>query len=182
MSGVTQIRFCGFGGQGIVLVGWLLGQAGVMEGKSVSGSNTYGAQARGSICKSEIIFSKNPIDFPHLITADFLIAMSQKAYDLYYKDVKEESGFILYDHDLVNPKKKLNGKQLGVPATKLATIKLKHNQMANLIFLGVFIQKTKMVSSKAVQKAIRLHISERFQTINLKAFRMGMEWGKGLHG
>ncbi len=47
----------GFGGQGVVLAGVLLGEAGVIDGKYVSGSNSYGAQARGSGCKSEIVFS-----------------------------------------------------------------------------------------------------------------------------
>jgi 2-oxoglutarate ferredoxin oxidoreductase subunit gamma len=182
MSGVIQIRFCGFGGQGIVLAGLLLGQAGVIEGRYVAGSSSYGAQARGSVCKSEIVFSENPIDFPHLITADFLVAMSQEAYDLYWRDVKEASGLILYDNGLVNPKKDLKGKQLGVPATKLAISRLKNKQMANLTLIGALIQITKIVSSKAVQKAIRHHISERFRTSNLKAFRMGMELGRRVHG
>ena len=71
------MRLSGFGGQGVVLAGILLGQAGVIDGKYVSGSNSYGAQARGSGCKSEIVFSDGPIDFPHLTTADILVAMSQ---------------------------------------------------------------------------------------------------------
>ena len=68
------------------------GEAGVIDGKYISGSNSYGAQARGSGCKSEIVFSDRPIDFPHLTTADILVAMSQGAYDIYCEDVKEDLG------------------------------------------------------------------------------------------
>ena len=93
MTDIKQIRMSGFGGQGILLAGALLGEAGVIEGKWVSGSNSYGAQARGSGCKSEIIFSNAPIDYPHLTTADFLVAMSQGTYDLYVRDVREWVGF-----------------------------------------------------------------------------------------
>ncbi len=64
MSEITQIRLSGFGGQGVVLAGVLLGEAGVIDGKFVSGSNSYGAQARGSGCKSEIVFSRSRLIFP----------------------------------------------------------------------------------------------------------------------
>ena len=87
MTEMIQVRLSGFGGQGIILAGLLLGQAGVIEGKYIAGSDSYGAQARGSGCKSEIVFSDGPIDFPHLITSDILVAMSQGAYHTYCKDV-----------------------------------------------------------------------------------------------
>jgi 2-oxoglutarate ferredoxin oxidoreductase subunit gamma len=74
MPNIMQVRLAGLGGQGVILAGLLLGQAGVFDGRSVSGSNFYGAQARGSGCKSEIVFSDGPIDFPHLVTADILVA------------------------------------------------------------------------------------------------------------
>jgi 2-oxoglutarate ferredoxin oxidoreductase subunit gamma len=76
MTEIKQVRLSGLGGQGIVLSGMLLGQAGVMEGKYIAGSNSYGAQARGSGCKSEIVFSDSPINYPHLTISDVLVAMS----------------------------------------------------------------------------------------------------------
>ena len=103
MPGITQIRLSGFGGQGVVLAGLLLGEAGVAEGKYVAGSNSYGAQARGSGCKSEVVFSDAPIDFPHLTTADILVAMSQGTYDQYCADINPETGLILYDQSQVTP-------------------------------------------------------------------------------
>jgi 2-oxoglutarate ferredoxin oxidoreductase subunit gamma len=177
MTEIKQVRLGGFGGQGVVLAGVLLGQAGVMGGKYIAGSNSYGAQARGSGCKSEIIFSDCPINFPHLTTADILVAMSQGAYNTYCEDVKE-SGLILYDQGLVTPKKELKVKQLGVPATEISVKKLKNKQVVNIVFLGVLVETTKIVSSKALQKALARHIDKRFRRINLKALRMGMELGK----
>ena len=117
MSEITQIRLSGFGGQGVVLAGVLLGEAGALDGNYVSGSNSYGAQARGSGCKSEVIFSRGPVDFPHLIGADILIAMSQGAYNEYCGDVNEDSGLILFDQGPVTSKEGLKVKQIGIPAT-----------------------------------------------------------------
>lgn len=182
MSRIQQIRFSGFGGQGVVLAGLLLGQAGAMEGKYVSGSNSYGAQARGSGCKSEVILSDHSVDFPHLIMADILITMSQGAYDLYWKDVREDSGLILYDRDFVIPKENRRVKQIGIPATHLAIERLKNKQVANIVFLGALVELTRIVSPQALRKAMTLHVTERYRSLNLKAFRLGMDVGRKIHG
>ncbi len=180
MGDIKQVRLSGFGGQGVVLAGLLLGQAGVIEGKCIAGSNSYGAQARGSGCKSEIVFSDGPISFPHLTTADILVALSQGAYQLYGEDVKK-SGLIFYDRGLVTPKMELNVIQLGVPATEISVKKLKNKQVANMVILGALVETTHIVSPKAIQKAIVLHIHERFRALNLKALRMGMGLGKQIN-
>jgi len=182
MTEIKQVRLSGFGGQGVVLAGLLLGQAGVFDGRFISGSNSYGAQARGSGCKSEIVLSAAPVDFPHLTTADILIAMSQGAYNTYCTDVREGTGLILYDQGLVRPKDDLKVKQLGIPATEVSIKKLKNKQAANIVFLGALIEATKIVSLKAMRKAISIHVSERYRSLNLRALRVGMELGRRAHG
>jgi 2-oxoglutarate ferredoxin oxidoreductase subunit gamma len=182
MTGIKQVRLSGFGGQGVVLAGLLLGQAGVYDGKYVSGSNSYGAQARGSGCKAELVFSDGPVDFPHLTTADILVAMSQGAYNIYCGDVTEESGLILYDQGLVTPKENLGVMQLGISATDVSVKRLKNKQAANIVFLGALIEATRIVSPKAIRKAISTHVSERFRPVNLKALRTGMELGRRAYG
>jgi 2-oxoglutarate ferredoxin oxidoreductase subunit gamma len=154
----------------------------VFDGKYISGSNSYGAQARGSGCKSEIVFSDGPVDFPHLTTADILIAMSQGAYNIYCGDVREESGLILYDQGLVTPKENLRVRHLGIPATDVSVKRLKNKQAANIVFLGALIEATRIVSPGAIRKAISTHVSERFRSLNLKALRTGMELGRKAHG
>jgi len=178
MSGITQIRWSGFGGQGVVLAGVLLGEAGAIDGRYVSGSNSYGAQARGSGCKAEIVFSDGPIDFPHLIHADILVAMSQGSYNEYCGDVKEESGLILYDQGPVTPKEGLNLRQIGIPATESALKRLKNKQVANIVLVGSLIEATKIASREAVEKALRTHVSERFRDLNLNALALGLELGR----
>ena len=175
MAEITQVRLSGFGGQGVVLAGVLLGEAGVIDGKYIAGSNSYGAQARGSGCKSEIVFSNEPIDFPHLITADILVAMSQGAYHMYCGDVRETSGLILYEQGQVTPKEGLTLKQIGIPAMEQAQKKLKNKQAANIVLLGALIESTKIVSLEAMEKAIQTHVSKRFRSLNLEALNLGRE-------
>ena len=182
MTEIKQIRLSGFGGQGIILAGTLLGQAGVIDGKYVAESSSYGAQARGSGCKSEVVFSDRPIDFPRVTTADVLFVMSQGAYDVYYADVKADSGIILYDDGQVVAKEDLIVEQIGIPATDYAIKKLKNSQVANIILLGALIEISEIVPSLALQKAIRVHVSERFRSLNLKALRIGTDLGREVHG
>ena len=182
MTEVRQIRLSGFGGQGVVLAGILLGEAGIMDGKSVSGSNSYGAQARGSGCKAEVVFADGPIDFPHVIAADILVAMSQGAYNEYCGDVKESTGVILYDRGPVKIREDLKVKQIGIPATDHAVKELKNKQVANIVLLGALMETTKIVSREALEKAIQTHVSERFRSLNMKALQVGIDLGRGIHG
>jgi 2-oxoglutarate ferredoxin oxidoreductase subunit gamma len=182
MSEIIEVRLSGFGGQGVVLAGVLLGEAGVIDGKYVSGSNSYGAQARGTGCKSEIVFSDGPIDFPHLITSDMLVAFSQGAYNLYCGDVRESSGIILYDQGQVTPQGGLKLRQIGIQATECALMRLKNKQVANIVLLGALVETMKIVSPEAMEKAMKTHVSERFRSLNLEALKLGMELGRSVHG
>lgn len=182
MSTLTQVRLSGFGGQGVVLAGMLLGQAGVLDGKFVTGSNSYGAQARGSGCKAEVIFSDGPIDFPHLIVADILIALSQGGYDQYAFDVRPSTGLILYDQSQVNPKGDREVRQIAIPASVFAQKKLDTKQTVNIVFLGALIQITKLVSAHSMRQAIQLQVPERFRKLNLEALVIGMHLGRQARG
>lgn len=182
MAGITQIRLGGFGGQGIVLAGVLLGHAGVIEGKQVSVSNSYGVAARGSACKAEIIFAEGPIDYPHIVSADIFMAMSQGAYNAYIKDVRAGSGFVLLDQGHVNPQKISDITQKEIPATDSAVRKLKERQSANIVLLGALVEATQIVSRQSVRKAIKTQMEERFRALNLKAFELGRELGRQTHG
>ena len=79
MGEIKQVILCGFGGQGIVLAGAILGHAAFNDGKWVSGTNSYGSAARGGECESEVVISDKPITFPYVLEADFLIAMREES-------------------------------------------------------------------------------------------------------
>ena len=69
MAEKVEVILGGFGGQGIVLMGTVLGAAAVKQGLWASGANSYGAQARGSACKAEVIISPEPVDYPKVMEA-----------------------------------------------------------------------------------------------------------------
>lgn len=178
MAQVKQIRLCGFGGQGIILAGTILGYAGINDGKWVAGSSSYGAAARGGTCYADVVIADRPIVYPHVIEADVLIALSQIAYNGYLKLVNPQDGIVIYDERLVSVRETDNLKQVGVSATELAIEELGSKQVANIVMLGAAAVKTKMVSKDALISAIAKNVAARFKDLNLKAVDLGFKLGK----
>jgi len=180
MSNLTQIRLCGYGGQGVVLAGTILGHAAINDDKWVSGSNSYGAQARGGSARSEVVIAKNPITYPHVIKADILIAMSQNAYDEYMQDLAEQGAFVLYDDMIVHPRDMHGVQQIGVPATKTSIDAFNNKQVANIVMLGASVVITGIVSEKSLILSIKTNVGQRFRELNLKALEVGYTLGKDI--
>jgi len=175
MREIKQIMLCGLGGQGVVLAGTILGYAGVNDGKWVAGSSAYGAQARGGYTRAGVIISDKPINFPHVIEADVLIAMAQEAYDECIKNVEGENGLVIYDEQMVSIKEISGLKQIGIPATNIATKELNNKQMANMVILGAAVEISKIVSKDALISAVEKNVSKRFKVLNLKAVKLGFK-------
>jgi len=177
MRQIKQVVLCGFGGQGIVLAGAMLGQAAFNDGRWVSGTNSYGAAARGGSCQAEIVISDGPISFPHVIGADILVAMYQTAHDKYIGEVKGE-GVVIYDERLVSPKESKGLKYIGIPATKAAVEELNNGIVANVIILSAAVEVTGVVTKAALKSAVEEIVSEKLRELDLKAVDIGFELGK----
>jgi 2-oxoglutarate ferredoxin oxidoreductase subunit gamma len=178
MRQIKQVVLCGFGGQGIVLAGTILGQAAFNEGKWVSGTNSFGAAARGGSCRAEVVIADRPISFPHVIEPDILIAMYQTAYNKYIGQVKREVGVVIYDDGFVSPKEITGLKYLPIPATRTAIEEFERAIVANVIILGAAIEMTRVVSKEALRAAIEEIVPERLRELNLKALGIGFKLGK----
>lgn len=172
-----QVRLSGFGGQGVILAGTLLGHAAIAEGKWVAGSNAYGAQARGGNATAEVIISNQKISFPHIITADLLIAFSQSAYNRYKADLESEQTMVVYDPLLVEVDQQKKIRQVGIQATELALEHYDNKQAANIILLAAAAALTGIVGKEALEKVIHEKVDKRFVELNLKALSLG--WGLG---
>jgi 2-oxoglutarate ferredoxin oxidoreductase subunit gamma len=178
MRETVQVEFCGLGGQGILLMGGLLGEAAVREGAWVAGSNSYGAQARGSGCRSELVLGPEPVDFPHVVEADLLVAMSQEAYELYLPGLGRE-GLALCDHPGVTPVPGDARLHLRVAATATAVERFRSRQVANVVLLGAVTAVTGLVSRDGLLAAVAAGVKPRFRELNDAALRAGFELGEG---
>ncbi len=179
MGQIKQALICGYGGQGIVLAGTILGQAAFNDGKWVGGTNSYGAASRGGACRSEVVISGQPIIFPYVIEVDILIAMYQTAYDKYIGEVRREEGVVVYDDRFVAPGKVDGVRQVPVPATRTALEELNSELVANVVMLGAAVEVTGLVTKDALRSAVAETVAERLRELDLKAVEVGFRLGSG---
>lgn len=178
MGQIRQVVLCGYGGQGIVLAGTILGQAAFKDGKWVSGTNSYGAAARGGACRAEVVISDQPVIYPHVIEVDILVAMYQTAYDKYIGQVKREGGVVIYDDGFVSPEEIVGLKYVPIPATRTAIEELDSEIVANVIILGAAVAVTGLVTEEALSSAIAGIVAERLRELDLKAVDIGFKLGR----
>ena len=178
MGQIKQVVLCGYGGQGIVLAGTILGKAAFNNGKWVSSTNSYGSAARGGACRAEVVISDGPVIFPHVIEADILIAMYQTAHDKYIGQVKREAGVVIYDDGFVSPEEITGLKYLPVPATRTAIEELNQGIVANIIILSAAVEVTRVVTKEALKSAIAEIAPERLRELDLKAADIGFKLGQ----
>lgn len=172
MSRQVEVRISGLGGQGVVLAGEILGRAAVYDGKEVVETASYGAEARGSAAKSEVIISGKKIGYPKVRKCDVLVAMSQSALDKNIGDLRE-NGILIVDKGVLEKVTKVRAKIFEVPATKTAETELKSRIYANAVMLGALVKVTRIVSEKACEQAIIDSVPEETKDKNISGFRKG---------
>jgi 2-oxoglutarate ferredoxin oxidoreductase subunit gamma len=167
-----EIRISGFGGQGVVLAGQILARAAVYDGKNVVQTQSYGAEARGSMAKSELIIASGKIGFPIVRKSDVLIAMNQDAVEKDLKDLKED-GILLVDSSTVKKVPTTNARIFKVSATQIAENSCGGKLYANMIMLGALTEITKIVSERSMRLAIEDSVAEKAVATNFRAFKKG---------
>ena len=96
-----EIRIAGFGGQGVVTIGKILGTAFTIHGgRNSVNTQSYGPESRGGACRSEVVVSESEINYPYVRKADVLVALSQVALDTYVEDLKD-GGILVTDPQAV---------------------------------------------------------------------------------
>lgn len=169
-----EVRISGFGGQGAVLAGQVLGKAAVYDGKNAVQTQSYGAEARGSAAKSEVIISDEKIGFPMVTKCDILVAMSQEAVKKNVKNLKKDC-ILLVDSSIVKNVPKTKAKIFRIPATEVAEKALGEKLYANMIMLGALNKIIKIVNENSMKKAIKDTVSEKAITVNIEAYKKGKE-------
>jgi len=171
-----DIRICGFGGQGVILAGFIIGKAAsVFENYNAVQSQSYGPEARGGAARSEIIISDEKIGYPRPVGVDCLVAMSQESFDTYRDDIRDDAVIIL-DPDLV--KKHDIGRPLyKVHALKIAE-ELGNKIVTNIVMVGAFTSIYGLLKPEAVKESVIDSVPKRFTDLNISAFEKGLEAGK----
>ncbi len=173
----TELRFAGFGGQGIILAGYIVGKAAAIYDKqNATLTQSYGPESRGGACSAGVVVSDSKVLYPKPVTPTVLTLMSQEACTKFEPQVPDE-GVMLIDQNLVKPRR-LNKtvKVYSIPATRIAE-ELGRKIVANIVMLGFFAGVTKIVSRDAMKQAITTTVPSALKDMNVKAFEQGYEEG-----
>jgi 2-oxoglutarate ferredoxin oxidoreductase subunit gamma len=171
---LDQIRIGGYGGQGIILAGMLLGKAASLyDGKEAVFTQSYGPEARGGSSHVDVVISDSPINYPLVQVPDVLVVLFQEAYVRFRTDLPENASLII-ESDLVHP----DGETMpysSIPATRIAE-ELGRRIVTNVVVLGYLVGKTGLVTRSAAEKAIETTVKKKTIDLNLRAFAAGYEW------
>lgn len=171
MSTRTEILASGFGGQGVVRLGQILGEAAVKQGYRVTMLKSHGTEMRGGYVRSQVVFSKEPIDSPIIENPDYFAALSLAAYNAFKHLMKK--GVILYDPAFVSEiDNGLACTQEPVRAKDLSVETFGRPVFANTIMLGALAKLVDALDRDIVLESI-LHVIPRYHDENRQAFEIG---------
>ncbi len=160
MKTAHEIIIAGFGGQGVLSMGQIIAHAAMDEGKEVSWMPSYGPEMRGGTANCIVIVSSSRISSPIVSTFDSAILLNQPSLDK-FADAVKPGGLILYESSsVISPSTRTDVESLGIDAQEEA-LKLNKKQVANMIMLGAFLERRKIVSSDNIMKALKEVLPER---------------------
>jgi len=168
--------FAGFGGQGVLSMGYLLAHAAMKEGKAVTYLPAYGAEVRGGTAHCTVGISDEEIASPVASEPEYVVAMNQPSAKK-FSNALCSGGMMLINSTLVTePPQRGDIEVIPVPASGIAE-ELKNTQAGNLVMLGALIKKTGLVGLKSLESAVEEAFAgkKKLIPVNLLAVRKGYE-------
>lgn len=174
-----DLIIAGFGGQGVMMMGQMLAYAGLEEGKNVLWMPAYGPETRGGFANCTVIISDEEIGSPIISKPQSLIIMNLPSLDK-FEDALKKGGLMVVNQSLVNRDVQRNDVDvLMIPATEVAT-ELGNVMAANMVALGAYIQKRKVLSFESVESILSKMFKgkEKVIPLNQSALKKGAELAK----
>ena len=173
MKDRLEIVASGFGGQGVVRLGQVLGEAAVKQGLHVTMLKSHGTEMRGGYVRSQLVMSRKLIDSPMCENPDYFVALSSAAYDR-FKDTVPNHGLILYDPAFVEQiDTSLACEHKDLPAKQLAMDNFGRAIFSNSVALGAMAKLLERDLDKEIILESILDIIPKFHEENKHAFELG---------
>lgn len=169
-----RVRAFGFGGQGIITLTHLIGEAAVLDRKEVIMTEEYSPYITGGWSRADLILSDEKIDYPMVSEIDYLITLSQEGLDTNVPHLAGDSRVFVED-TLVDATKTKDRKIDRINAREIAE-SLGNGKMTNVVMLGFFNQIAGIVSRESLEKAVRKRFP-KFEKMNMAALEAGYREG-----
>lgn len=168
-----RVKISGFGGQGVLLLGVAMAQLGMMQGYNVAWLPSYGPEMRGGTAHCHVNISEHPIGSPLVSTSTVCIALNKPSLEKFEKELVP-GGLLIYNTSMIDiqPTRK-DVQWLPIPATEMAS-EMGNIRFANMIVLGAFLEKTKVLPLSTAIKGLPAFIyAKKFIPDNAKALEAG---------
>ncbi len=175
---VIKTVFSGFGGQGVIMMGYLLAVAGMYEEKNVTCLPSYGAEVRGGTANCTVVISTEEIASPVASEPDFAVLMNNPSLFRFQNQV--QSGATVFLNSSMIESRPVRGdlEIVEIPANDLAK-KFPGNKVANMIMLGAFIKKSSLVSLGTMGRVLKDTFGNRNPVVlksNMSALQLGFDY------
>ncbi len=174
--GEVSFKISGFGGQGVLLLGVVLAQAGMLARRKVSWMPSYGPEMRGGTAYCNVTVSDEEIGSPLIQHPTVLVALNGPSLARFGSDVVA-GGTIFFNSSLVSePPTRSDVTVVSVAANEIAD-RLGNAKVANMVMLGALVARGCGVSRDAVFAALPAVVKSRPELIqiNRKAIEAGIE-------
>ena len=169
-----HIKVAGFGGQGVLMLGEVLAEAGLEAGYQVSWLPSYGPEMRSGTSNCHVRLASHPIDSPLVSRPNVLLAMNEPSLRKFLNTV-EEGGLVLYNgSELPSDCVRRDLRMVALPFTALADA-LGAIKVANIVMLGALLEATGMLPQNRVESALRRLVAPRFLQLDYDALAKGRQ-------
>lgn len=176
-----RLRFAGFGGQGVVLCGFIFGKAAMLDGRSSIHTQSYGSASRGGLTTSDVTIEDGEIyDLGH-DELDILVTMSQQSYDA-YRGALVPGGTLFYEADMVAACAADGVRVHGLNATDLAFKQFGRKIIANMLMIGFVNGIAGLVSHESLVRTVRESVPPKTEAKNIAALDLGVREGRAQLG
>ncbi len=176
----NDIVIAGFGGQGIMMLGKIIAQAGMLAGLEVTWIPKYGAEVRGGTAHCMVKVSEQPIASPLITSPDLLVVMNKPSL-LKFEKVLRPEGVVVVNASLCDRNiERDDVKSVYIPATEIAN-DIGDVKGANMVALGALLKQVPFVEIKAVIEALKEILPSyrhKYIPLNEKALYTGYEFSE----
>lgn len=170
--------FSGFGGQGVLMMGYVLGVAGMEQDKHVTFLPAYGAEMRGGTANCTVVVSDEEIASPVASTPEFVVAMNYPSMIKYQGQVKS-GGTMFLNSDLISESPSRDDITIvWVPANSLAH-EMGNDKVLNMIMLGAMNAVSQIVEHESLGQALETVLQGKKQALldlNKRALARGRKF------
>lgn len=168
---LTEVRFAGSGGQGLILSARMLFRALSLEGKTAARSQGYEPTSRGGFCFSDVVAGEGDLDYPLSTGLDFMLVLDQVGVAP-SQSLLNKGALVIADERLTPKPPTKNVDLYRVPLTDQA-IAIGSIRVANIIGLGLMCGLGGICGKDALAEAIEVETPKNFLDFNLEALDAG---------